>query len=288
MSGCYTGAMVAPAGDHAIGSAAAVAHYYDVNTRGFLWLGVGRHERVIHRGVWAEGVATRAAASHFVHDLMLQEMRGLPNATPRLLDLGCGVGGSLSYLLDRAPAATGHGVTISDAQLSLAGRGRHPRAQFVKADFCRDPLPVDIDLAFAIESFVHAAHPSAFFENVARALRPGARLVVVDDFRSTAGPQTRQMSRFIDGWQAPSLVHPHEADTIARICGLDLVADRDLTPHLQLSRPRDRALAAFVAVLRPVASSSLRFQALAGGDALRWCLAHGLITYRWRVWFKRS
>lgn len=266
----------------------AVARYYDANTRAFLAFGVGRRQRVIHRGVWAEGVSTRAEASHFVHDLLVQDLRGQENAAPRLLDLGCGVGASLHYILDRCPMTVGFGVTISHVQFERARATAHPQAVFLEADFCRDPLPAEIDLAYAIESFVHASDPRDFFGSVARALRAGAHLAVVDDFLASPGRSAPDVNRFVEGWHATSLLHPTEADTIAQQCGLHLLSDRDLTPHLELDRPRDYALAVLVSLTRRLAPMGDRIRSLSGGDALRRCLKRGLVTYRWRVWQKRS
>jgi len=270
------------------GTAADVAGYYDRNTRTFLRLGSGRHQRVIHRGVWGPGVRTREEASHYVHDCLSREVQELAGHAPRLLDLGCGVGASLSYLLDRHPDATGVGMTVSAVQVALATRQAHSRARFVRGDFCRDTLPSPVDLAYAIEAFVHATAAEAFFASVARALRPAGRLVIVDDFLAGSGPPSALVREFQEGWHARSLLSTEATDAVAAAAGLRLREDRDLTPYLELSRPRDRVLAALATVWRPLAPVHPWFQSLAGGNALRACLAAGLVTYRWRVWEKAS
>ncbi|MGH9337247.1 MAG: class I SAM-dependent methyltransferase, partial [Vicinamibacteria bacterium] len=205
--------------------------------------------------------------------------------SPRILDLGCGVGASLSYLLERRPGE-GFGITVSEAQVEIA-RARKS-AVWLKGDFCEGPLPAPIDLAYGIESFVHARDPSAFFRNVSAALGFGARLVLVDDFLSKGSRDAKLVRRFIDGWHAPSLRHPHEVDEIAAKEGLALVSDRDLTPMLQLDRPRDWAIGLSVALLRPLGARTPRLQSLFGGNALRGCLKRGLLSYRFRVWEKRE
>jgi hypothetical protein len=61
------------------------------------------------------------------------------------------------------------------------------------------------------------------------------------------------------------------------------VEDRDLTPWLELDRPRDRALGLFVALARPFTSLNSRLESHVGGNALRQCLKRGFVTYRYRV-----
>jgi SAM-dependent methyltransferase len=261
-----------------------VSRYYDVNTRAFLARGEGGSEGVLHRAVWAEGVRDRSSAFHFVHELILKEIGAVGSPRPRVLDLGCGVGASLLYLLDRCPAE-GFGITLSGEQYELAKK--RGSAGWIRGDFCREQLPPAVDVAYGIESFVHASDARAFFRNVGAALRSRGRLVLVDDFlvRGTMG-QTA-VRDFAWGWHAASLLPPEEIDALAAEAGLALLTDRDLTPFLSLDRPRDRALALFLTVLRPFLPDTPRVRSLLGGSALRSCLKQGFVEYRFRVWEKR-
>ncbi len=83
-----------------------VRRYYDTSTRLFTVLGHGRRSRTIHRAVWGPGVADREDAMHFVHTLILDEL--VDAGADRFLDLGCGVGGSLSYLLRRTSGSSAY------------------------------------------------------------------------------------------------------------------------------------------------------------------------------------
>lgn len=263
-----------------------VARYYDANTRSFLARGQGGAQGAIHRAVWGEGVASRGEAFHFVHGLLRLEMRIVGATT--VLDLGCGTGASLAAVLDGSDAAA-FGVTNSALHARLARERLGKRASIDERDFCSDPLPRGIDLAFGIESFVHAPDPKLFFANVAKALRPGGRLALCDDFLSGARDQEPVVA-FQRGWHASSLLEPNRVDAIAAVNELELVDDRDFTPFLELDRPRDRALGAAVALGRRLPARlrrSPRWSSLSGGDALRQCLKTGLVQYRYRVWEKR-
>src|SRR3954449_10447223 len=161
----------------------AVSEYYDANTRKFLLSG---GDRAIHRELWGPGVTSSREAVNHTHALVLDQ---LAPDDRRVLDLGCGVGAAALYLARRR-AVEVVGVSISPAQVRLADRFAarggplQGAVRFTQADFTA--LPGDLtgfDLAFAIESFVHADRAAGFFDQAARALRPGGALVVIDDIR---------------------------------------------------------------------------------------------------------
>ena len=300
---------------------ADVARYYDQNTASFLSHGQGGAHGIIHRAVWGEGVLRREQAFHFVHDLL--QARIADGGAQRILDLGCGVGTSLEYIL-RGKALSGFGVTNSAVQAQLARERLGDRASIAELDFCSAPLPAPIDLAFGIESFAQAPDAAAFFENVAKSLAAGGYLVLcadfLADFLADDAPNDdapnddapnddapnddapnddddapdddapddddddRWMRELRRGWQASSLLHREAVDALAAAHGLELVEDRDLTAFLELDRPRDRVLGLLIALTRPFVSMSARLESHLGGNALRQCLKRGLVAYRYRVW----
>jgi SAM-dependent methyltransferase len=262
-----------------------VGRYYDQNTSGFLAHGQGGAQGIIHRAVWGEGVGSRGDAFHFVHDLL--RARIAVCGARSVLDLGCGVGASLEHVL-RGTQVTGFGVTNSRVHAELARERLGERAAVSELDFCSDPLPAPVDLAFGIESFVQAPDAEAFLANVAKAVATNGYLVLCDDFKQSAdGPtdagEDRWVREFRRGWRASSLLRPDRVDSLALKHGFVLVEDRDLTPHLELNRPRDRALALLIALMRPLSSMNVRLESHLGGNALRQCLKRGLVAYRYRV-----
>ena len=256
-----------------------VGDYYDANTWKFL---LSTRERAIHRELWAPGVDSRGEALHHAHALVLDQLR---RTDRRALDLGCGVGTAALYLARRRPVDV-VGVSNSRAQVRLADRfaargGQlQGRVRFAVADFTELPDGLGgFDLAFAIESFVHADPARAFFEQAANALRPGGALVVIDDVRAT-DRQDPALEDFKDGWHAASLLSVIEFEAHAARAGLTLVASRDLSSMQRLGRPRDRFIHAVLPLLRRASSRSYWAQSLVGGDALQHCLRTGLIEYR--------
>ncbi|MBP7601535.1 MAG: methyltransferase domain-containing protein, partial [Thermoflexales bacterium] len=139
---------------------ARVRAYYERNTPIFMRFGRERETQTIHRSVWAEGVGALPEALTYVNNLVGNAAMGVAAERAgqplQLLDLGCGVGGSLFHLA-RATAAPffGIGVTISPLQCRLArqsalARGMDDRVAFVEADFLHLPLAAEVDLAYAI------------------------------------------------------------------------------------------------------------------------------------------
>ncbi|MGH1345292.1 MAG: SAM-dependent methyltransferase [Nannocystales bacterium] len=273
-----------------------VEEYYEANTKRFLRFGQGGTVGAIHRAVWGPGVRTRAGAFHYVHERLLERMQP---QTRRVLDLGCGVGASLEYLAQQRDF-TGVGVTISESQVQLANErfaraGLSKRLQCVQADFTKLPAELEpVDVAFGIESFVHAPQPRPFFAEAARVVRSGGVLALCDDFASQRVEQgqlstreARWVREFRKGWNVGSLLSPSTAVALAGEHGFDLVQDDDLTADVELRRPRDRAITALVRLGRHIPTRNPWWLNMLGGNALQMALQRRLFTYRLLVWTKR-
>lgn len=273
----------------------AVRAYYDRNTAKFERLGQGGAS--IHRAVWGAGVTTRAEAFHFVDERIAREIATAKARAARVLDLGCGLAESLLWLARRDPELSGAGVTLSGVQAQRAAErlreaGLAARLSAHEADFTRLPESLGrFDAAYAIESFVHCPDAHAFFENVARCLLPGGRLLICDDFQArepVSLVEERWLHAVRHGWMGHGLTRPDRAVGIARGYGLELEADDDLTPQLELGRPRDRVISAFLALTRPLRLNGYYYRSLDGGDALQKALLARLIEYRILVFARAS
>ena len=268
-----------------------VRDYYDANT--WKWLLSGT-DGALHRELWGPGTSSRREAMHYIHRRVLDHVLELcPSGEARVVDLGCGVGAGAVYLARHIPCDV-HGISLSPRQVAHARR-RAARQRgalrgavtFHEADFCALPPAVadavaGADLAYAIESFVHAASAEAFFDAVARALRPGGRLVLIDDLLTGAGAAAADhplIEAFRAGWQVHTLLSAEQAIAIAARSGLELAGRTCLSPYMRLGRPRDRLIRALQPVLRRGRRYSMWCQSLVGGDALQRCHQDGLMEY---------
>jgi cyclopropane fatty-acyl-phospholipid synthase-like methyltransferase len=211
----------------------------------------------------------------------------------RVLDLGCGVGGSAMWLAKRYPVEI-TGVTLSPLQVQTARRfaldqgiGRY--CNFLAADFTRLPELEGITGAYAVESFSHGGDPAAFFVQVGRLLPPGGRLVLCDDFIAPNGSHAaelreRWLSRFRAGWHLESLMTAQNALRIAALEGFIPVERKNLTPQLHRTP-------SLIRVLQQAAGSALRRTpwgaSMYGGSALQVCQQRGWTEYLFLVLEKR-
>jgi cyclopropane fatty-acyl-phospholipid synthase-like methyltransferase len=274
----------------------SVRQYYERNTRLFLLPGKRKQTGSIHRALWARGVSDLETALNYSNDLVREQLLELVEndlePSIRVADLGCGVGGSLIYLASQMPGHFwGVGVTISPQQAQLAWRqaeqlGLGDRCAFIEADYLALPMSGGVDAAYSIEAFAHTPDPLRYFCEASRILRPGGQLLLCDDFRSEhAAPGNFWLDAFQQGWQAPGVSSLRQVEILADRCGLHLVGQQNLTPHLRLSRlPARLARGLVLAGLR---SHDPYWRSVAGGIALQQALKAGIAIYQFIV-FKKT
>ena len=265
----------------------AVRAYYDANTGAFVRHGQGGALGAIHRAVWGPGVSTREQAFRYVEDLLVRAIDDLQlNRPAQVIDLGCGIGASLTYLAHQRDIR-GTGITLSPEQTRI-GRERvellrlADRVRIVEGDYCAVPADTaTADVAYAIESFVHGPSPAQFFAEAARVLCPGGRLVICDDVRTDLDRATaaHTIEQFTRGWHVNSLMTAAEWRTHAAHAGFVHLSTLDLTPYLELNRPRDRMIAVLIRPIDWMPRLSPRLAALVGGSALQRGLSKGWIAY---------
>lgn len=278
----------------------SVKKYYDHNTSIFLSLGTGKKNHSIHRAIWGEGVQNRDEAQVYVNKLILNALPNLPSSQNfHVLDLGCGVGSTLFYLVENfAEKAEYTGITISTKQVEIAKKiNQHAgySCEFIEGDFLKLPEMQPVHFAYAIEAFIHASDAQVFFREVSRVLQAGGRLVLIDDFLTEKGNsdalsfhQRKWIEDVEKGWMAGTLITPAQAALMARSIALSLIENHNLTPFLELRRPRDQFIEVLIKLLGKWAYHSTYFRSLRGGDALQKCLLNGLLEYRMLIFEKTN
>ncbi|GAC1326264.1 MAG: 27-O-demethylrifamycin SV methyltransferase [Thermoleophilaceae bacterium] len=130
----------------------------------------------VHHGLWLTGAEDAETATRTLVEVVAGEA-GL-EAGMSACDVGCGYGGTARMLAERGIAVVG--LTVSPAQFEHA-TSRAGGPTFLLADWLSNELPpASFDAVIAIESLSHISDKRRAFEQCARVLRPGGRLVVCD------------------------------------------------------------------------------------------------------------
>jgi SAM-dependent methyltransferase len=278
-----------------------VREYYDHNTERFLRWGKDEGTANLHGALWPPEVTSLREAMHYSNELVAREIEQCPTAVNRVLDLGCGVGGSLFYLGLRLPRVRCFtGISLSPLQITSA-RQRVPETQTNRFQFeegCFLLLPAErfkADFSYSIEAFAHCPDPDIFFDVQAGVLPPGGRLAIIDDCLNdemhTEGLPARHvrlLGIYRRNWLLPGLRGPTALKSLAGENGFRLVKDQNLTPYLRLCRPRDKAISLLVRCLGPLMERDPYLRSLLGGDAKQKCYREGLIHYRLLVFEKHA
>ena len=160
-----------------------IASFYDGSSA--LWERVwGEH---MHHGYYPAGSKRKdhvQAQSDMIDEVLLWARGGGEAAPRRVLDVGCGVGGSTRHIA-RAFGCDGVGITLSPYQAKRANElsaaaGLGDQLSFQVADALEMPFPDEsFDLVWSLESGEHMPDKEKFVSELTRVLRPGGRLILV-------------------------------------------------------------------------------------------------------------
>ncbi len=268
---------------------AALGRYYDrlarwtasAHTFGY---GGGHDKLAVHRAL-ADPRAGGHPTVTRLHDVLLAALPSPPSG--RVLDAGCGFGGTMLDLAGRCSAQF-TGLTLSERQAAVgraaatkSGLGHRIAVEIGSYD---SPPAGPFDLAIAIESLAHSPAPETSVAAIAARLAPRGRLAIADDMPEPQARGTRDLALFQSGWRLPVLASASELKSALARRGLAIVADRDLTDEL---RPRALAQVARLEKLnrllhRFAPSAGLRelLDSYHGGLALERLYRAGLMRYR--------
>lgn len=127
----------------------------------------------------------------FKRDKMLNEMNNqilkkleITQKKTSLIDLGCGMGGTMRYALNKYKNLSAFGVTLSDFQEKKGNDLlKKYNGTILKENYNNTPFAnKTFNSAIAIESFCHSGHSKNSIKEAYRILKPNGKLVIADAF----------------------------------------------------------------------------------------------------------
>lgn len=146
----------------------------------------GRH---VHWGYWPDPRAARCTPDDYAQaaERLTSEVCEAAGARDgeRILDAGCGFGGTLAFLNERLHGVELTGLNVDERQLERARATVAAReansVRFEPGDACELPFADgSFDVVLAVESIFHFRDRRRFFAEASRVLRPGGRLALSD------------------------------------------------------------------------------------------------------------
>jgi cyclopropane fatty-acyl-phospholipid synthase-like methyltransferase len=255
-----------------------VASYYDQTWLDYRVLWINQDNLAFHYGYHDERARGHADALLRMNQALAERAQIRPGE--RVLDAGCGVGGSSMWLATQRGAEV-VGITLSAQQVERArriaqARGLAGRTSFELADYTGTPFPDrSFDVVWAIESVCHAADKGAFYREAARLLRPSGRLVVAEFVRAARPLDAHGehiVREWLDGWAMPDLDTGAEHRRAIEATGLGHVQLEDITRRVRPSACRLYRMARWS---YPAAVALRRL-------GLRSAVQHGNVVAAWR------
>jgi tocopherol O-methyltransferase len=214
-----------------------IQKFYDESTH--LWLDTwGEHMHHGHYG--ADGKARKDR--HQAQIDLIEELLawGGLSAADRILDAGCGVGGSARYLARRFDAEA-LGVTLSPVQEEAARKytreaGLEEQVEFRVQDLMTlRPEDGPFDLIWSMESAEHIADKKAMMTNFHKLLAPGGRLLLTTWCHRDPPPpliakEEKLLRKIYAIYNLPPMVSTARLHELAEQAGFQAVTTDDWSP----------------------------------------------------------
>ena len=206
-----------------------IIEHYDLASPYYrsLW---GAH---LHHGYWIRGDESKEIAQIQLIDHLAQ-LANIKTGS-RVLDIGCGYGGSSLYLA-KEYGASATGITISPVQVEMAKKAAVEAkldTNFLLMDAEDMQFTQPFDLLWSIESISHYQDPRKFFASAVKFLNAGGCFALTDWFqKEKLSPADKK--KFIEPIEKGMMVELRGMNDYSDFLvssGLQVVHRQDLTLH---------------------------------------------------------
>ena len=214
-----------------------VAAYYNQTQNHYLrWWQLSRG-MALHYGMWY------AETRSFLESLNntnkhLAELSDVREGN-KILDAGCGVGGSSIYMAKNHKALV-TGITLSELQVKTARENATfhkvgDLTNFQVMDFCKTKFQDEsFDIVWACESSSSAADKELMVAEWYRLLKPGGKLVLSDFFKTKENQQDKEnlLDKWTEIWAMSPLISSTSLIHIMKTSGFQVTQTTNMTKYI--------------------------------------------------------
>lgn len=196
----------------------------------------------VHYGFWKDNTKSFSEALRNTNQY-LAELSNIKKGI-RILDAGCGVGGSAFFLAEQYQAII-TGITLSEKQLAFSRRKLEKfklkeNVDFRLEDYSHTTFPNStFDLIWAIESITSSQDKAQFAKEAFRLLKTGGKLIIADYFSTERNTDTfNWLSKWQQCWSMAPFLNEADYAEIFEGNGFILSLNENITKNIFPSAKR--------------------------------------------------